>query len=81
MDDHASIDEQSALRVQLELHLDHQPISGRLRTERGAEEQFVGWLGFAGAVEQLRQRQARSVEQPGDQAGALAMRQRQTERS
>ena len=42
------------LRVQLELHLDRQPVSGRLRTEAGAVEAFVGWLGFVDALKRLQ---------------------------
>ena len=36
--------------------LDRQPISGRLRPERGAEEPFVGWLGFVDALKRLNER-------------------------
>jgi hypothetical protein len=56
VDDHSSRDEDPVLRVQLELHLDRQPISGRLRLERGAEEPFVGWLGFVDALKRLNER-------------------------
>ena len=49
-------DEDRVPRVQLELHLDRQPISGRLRPERGAEEPFVGWLGFVDALKRLNER-------------------------
>jgi hypothetical protein len=45
------------LRLQLELQLDRQPISGRLCTPEGAEEQFEGWLGFADALRRLHDRQ------------------------
>ena len=38
------------------LHLDRQPISGALRPERGAEEPFVGWLGFVDALKRLNER-------------------------
>jgi hypothetical protein len=55
MDDYASVNEDGALHVRLDLRLDLQPIRGTLRTEQGAEEPFVGWLGFAGALERLRQ--------------------------
>ena len=34
-------------------HLDRQPISGRLRSERGADERFVGWLGFVEALKRV----------------------------
>jgi hypothetical protein len=52
--------EEQTLSVQLDLHLDRQPISGRLRTDRGADERFVGWLGFVEALKRLRE--------PGDEA-------------
>ncbi len=44
-----------ALRVQLELYLDSQPIHGRLRTKRGDDERFVGWLGFVDALKRLHE--------------------------
>jgi hypothetical protein len=49
-------DEDRLLRVQLEVDLDREPISGTLRPERGAEEPFVGWLGFVDALKRLHQR-------------------------
>jgi hypothetical protein len=55
MDDQARADEEGVLRVQLELHLNRQPISGRLRSGRGAEEPFVGWLGFIDALKRLQE--------------------------
>jgi hypothetical protein len=54
MDDHARADEDAVLRVRLDLHLDREPICGRLRTERGADERFVGWLGFVEALKRLQ---------------------------
>lgn len=42
------------LRVQLELDLDHEPISGCLRSAQGTEERFVGWLGFVDALKKLQ---------------------------
>jgi hypothetical protein len=54
VDDRAGADEDRVLRLQLELHLQHEPISGRLRPERGADEPFVGWLGFAEALRRLQ---------------------------
>jgi hypothetical protein len=49
--------EEATLRVQLELHLDGRPVSGALRTEVGAEERFVGWIEFVGALDRLQRRQ------------------------
>jgi hypothetical protein len=54
MDDHAR-GEDRALTVRLELHLDRDPICGRLRTDRGGEEQFVGWLGFVDALKRVQE--------------------------
>jgi hypothetical protein len=47
--------EDRALRVQLEIHLEDRPVTGRLRPERGADEGFVGWLGFLEALIRLRE--------------------------
>jgi hypothetical protein len=41
--------------MQLDLRLDRQPITGRLRTEWGADERFVGWLGFVEALKRLQE--------------------------
>ncbi len=49
------IDRDHGLRVQLELHLDREPVSGTLRPERGADEAFVGWLGFVDALKRLQE--------------------------
>jgi hypothetical protein len=60
MDDHSSgTDEDRALSVRLDVHLDREPISGRLRAEGGVDEQFVGWLGFADALRRVHERQRR----------------------
>ena len=48
MDDHD--DDEGALSVQLDVHLDRQPVTGRLRSPYGADERFVGWLGFVDAL-------------------------------
>jgi hypothetical protein len=56
VDDNGRSDEDRVLRVQLELHLDCLPIRGTLRPERGAEEPFVGWLGFVDALKRLTER-------------------------
>jgi hypothetical protein len=55
VDDQPDFEEVNVLRLQLELHLDREPISGRLRTRSGAEERFVGWLGFVDALSRLQQ--------------------------
>jgi hypothetical protein len=55
VDDQPVFEEANVLRLQLELHLDREPISGRLRTRWGAEERFVGWLGFVEALRRLQQ--------------------------
>jgi hypothetical protein len=54
VDDRPASDEANVLRLQLELNLDVEPISGRLRTQGGAEEPFVGWLGFVDALRRLQ---------------------------
>jgi hypothetical protein len=56
VDDQPDFEEVNVLRLQLELHLDREPISGRLRTRSGAEERFVGWLGFVDALRRLQLR-------------------------
>jgi uncharacterized protein YbjT (DUF2867 family) len=53
VNDHRRADEDRPLRAQLELYLEREPISGRLRPERGADEEFVGWLGFVDALKRL----------------------------
>jgi hypothetical protein len=53
MGDDGNADKDCGFSVQLELNLDCQPISGRLRPERGAVEPFVGWLGFVEALKRL----------------------------
>jgi hypothetical protein len=55
VDDRPAAEEANVLRLQLELRLDCEPISGRLRTEWGAEEPFVGWLGFVDALRRLQE--------------------------
>ncbi len=56
VDDHTRTDEDRVLRVELELHLGREPISGCLRPKAGAEEPFVGWLGFVDALKRLNER-------------------------
>ena len=48
-------DTDRVLSVQLDVHLDRQPISGWLRAKHGAHEHFVGWLGFVDALERLHE--------------------------
>ena len=55
MDDETSAGQDYPLRVQLDLDLDRQPISGRLRTQWGADERFEGWLGFVDALKRLQE--------------------------
>jgi hypothetical protein len=55
MDDQARSGEEHTLSVRLDLHLAGQRVSGRLRTDGGAEERFVGWLGFVDALKRLHQ--------------------------
>ena len=55
MDQQFGTDGDRVLRLRLDVCLDRQPISGRLRTERGADEQFVGWLGFVDALKRLHE--------------------------
>jgi hypothetical protein len=64
MDDSDRTGEDRALRVQLELHLNRQPIDGRLRPEGGEEEAFVGWLGFADALKRLHDAATSEQEEP-----------------
>lgn len=54
-DDDDRPDEGRMLSVRLDVHLDAQPISGRLRTDRGEDEEFVGWLGFIDTLRRLQE--------------------------
>ena len=60
MDDETSADQDYPLRVQLDLDLDCQPISGRLRTQWGADKRFEGWLGFVDALKRLQEQRKES---------------------
>jgi hypothetical protein len=62
MNDYPRNGDLPALTMRLELHLDRQPMSGRLCTEQGAETSFVGWLGFLDALERLRSSQVEEAE-------------------
>ena len=53
MDDNGGTDEDRVLSLRLDVQLDRQPIRGQLRSTLGAEERFVGWLGFVEALERL----------------------------
>jgi hypothetical protein len=64
MDDFAEAGTGRTLSVQLDVQLDRQPIAGRLRTAWGADESFVGWLGFVEALRRVHDRA------PSDQDGA-----------
>jgi hypothetical protein len=55
MDQRRTSDEDRTLSVRLEVQLDRQPINGRLSSERGAVEPFVGWLGFVEAMTRLNE--------------------------
>ena len=44
------------LSMRLDLYLDREPVTGRVRTDGGADERFVGWLGFVDAVKRLYER-------------------------
>jgi hypothetical protein len=68
MDDQAGADEDGVLRVQLELHLNRQPISGKLRSRWGAEERFVGWLGFIDALKRLQEQDDAWADPKGEQS-------------
>ena len=39
--------------MRLELNLERRPIIGRLRTDRGEDERFAGWLGLVDALARL----------------------------
>jgi hypothetical protein len=54
MNDQHRTDRDRELHVRLDLQLDRQPVAGRLRSEWGADERFVGWLGFVAALERLQ---------------------------
>jgi hypothetical protein len=73
MDQQIRTDEDRVLRLRLDVCLDRQPISGRLRTERGLDEKFVGWLGFVDALKRLHQLedQSASVERLPSPRGSL----------
>jgi hypothetical protein len=53
VDERRAADEPRTLTLQLEVQLDAQPVSGRLRTAWGAEERFVGWFEFVDALRRL----------------------------
>jgi hypothetical protein len=63
--DDRSLDEERTLRLRLEVQLDRQPIGGRLRTDSGTEETFVGWLGFVDALRRLHDLQSPEADDSG----------------
>jgi uncharacterized protein YbjT (DUF2867 family) len=68
MDDHAS-DDQGTLSCQLDVNLDRRPVTGRIRTPDGADERFVGWLGFVDAMK--RSEQTSTQHPPTQTEGAM----------
>lgn len=60
MDDQADTHKERLLSAHLDLDLDRQPVSGRLRTDWGAEERFEGWLGFVDALKRLQEQRKES---------------------
>ncbi|HEY8582065.1 MAG TPA: hypothetical protein VIL49_03930 [Capillimicrobium sp.] len=46
------------LSVHLHVHLDREPVTGWLRCDRGAQERFVGWLGFVEALRHMAEAQS-----------------------
>jgi hypothetical protein len=52
--DHSTADGRT-LRLRLDVQLDCEPICGRLYTDEGEEEQFVGWLGFVDALRNMQE--------------------------
>jgi hypothetical protein len=61
IDEQIGSDEDRVVSVRLDVCLDRQPITGRLRTERGADEQFVGWLGFVDALKRVHELEDQSA--------------------
>jgi hypothetical protein len=53
MENEAGAREDRVLSVHLDVYLDRQPISGRVRTAWGVDERFVGWLGFVDVLQRL----------------------------
>jgi hypothetical protein len=54
--------DETTLRLRLDVRLDRRPVCGALRTEEGAEELFVGWVEFVGALDRLHRRHLDSSE-------------------
>jgi hypothetical protein len=59
MDHESAADEEDVLSVRLDVVFGRQPVQGRLRTPTGAEEPFVGWVGFVDALPRLHERENR----------------------
>ena len=66
MDDEGHAYGARTLSALLDLHADCQPISGRLRTEWGGDERFVGWLGFIDALKKLSEQQSKLMGHAAD---------------
>jgi hypothetical protein len=66
MDDRQGRGEERTLSLRLDVQLDRQPIGGRLRTDWGAEETFVGWLGFVDALRRLHDLRGPAPDHPAD---------------
>jgi hypothetical protein len=67
MDDHDR-DHDRRLSVQLDVHLARRPVTGRLRSTQGADERFVGWLGFVDALKRMdRASRERPQQQPKEE--------------
>jgi hypothetical protein len=55
MADHDPTVADHTLSVRLDVELEREPICGRLRTDDGADEPFVGWLGFMDALRRVQE--------------------------
>lgn len=67
MDDRHPAEDDPPLSVQLDVYLDRQPVTGRLRAAWGADERFVGWLGFVDALKRLHEHREAPAGSAGEQ--------------